>query len=179
MSDETNPMIDTSLKGERKQVTIIFADISGFTALNDAAKTPGEVESVVRLINSLLRTLSEAIYEFDGHIDKYIGDEIMAIFGAPTAHEDDPERAIRAVLSMRERLEKFNENPPMPLPEPLGIHGGISTGTVIAGWFGTERTRSYTVMGRCGKCGLASGKRFGTGRVPDQREYLQLKSPLF
>ena len=139
--------MDTSLEGERKQVTIIFADISGFTALNDAAKTPGEVEAVVRLINSLLKTLSEAIYEFDGHIDKYIGDEIMAIFGAPTAHEDDPERALRAVLSMQERLEKFNQNPPMPLPEPLGIHGGVSTGTVIAGWFGTERTRSYTVMG--------------------------------
>lgn len=140
-------MIDSSLEGERKQVTIIFADISGFTALNDAAKTPSEVESVVRLINLLLQTLSEAIYEFDGYIDKYIGDEIMAVFGAPKAHEDDPERALRAVLSMQERLEEFNRNPPMPLPEELGIHGGISTGTVIAGYFGTERTRSYTVMG--------------------------------
>ncbi len=140
-------MIDSSLEGERKQVTIIFADISGFTALNDAAKTPSEVESVVRLINLLLQTLSEAIYEFDGYIDKYIGDEIMAVFGAPKAHEDDPERALRAVLSMQERLEAFNNDPPMPLPEPLGIHGGISTGTVIAGYFGTERTRSYTVMG--------------------------------
>ncbi len=147
MNGNSTSTVDTSLKGERKQVTIIFADISGFTALNDAAKTPEEVEAVVRLINSLLRTLSEAIYEFDGHIDKYIGDEIMAIFGAPKAHEDDPERALRAVLSMKERLTDFNENPPMPLPEPLGIHGGISTGTVIAGWFGTERTRSYTVMG--------------------------------
>ena len=147
MNDATTSHIDTSLEGERKQVTIIFADISGFTALNDAAKTPGEVEAVVRLINLLLQTLSEAIYEFDGHIDKYIGDEIMAIFGAPTAHEDDPERAMRAVLSMQERLEKFNDDPPMKLPERLGIHGGISTGTVIAGWFGTERTRSYTVMG--------------------------------
>ncbi len=147
MNNTPKPMMDGSLEGERKQVTIIFADISGFTALNDAAKTPGEVEAVVRLINLLLQTLSEAIYEFDGNIDKYIGDSIMAIFGAPKAHEDDPERALRAVLSMQERLEQFNNDPPMRLPEPLGIHGGISTGTVIAGWFGTERTRSYTVMG--------------------------------
>jgi class 3 adenylate cyclase len=147
MSDSAPSKLDNALEGERRQVTIIFADISGFTALNDAAKTPGEVEAVVRLINLLLQTLSEAIYEFDGHIDKYIGDEIMAIFGAPKAHEDDPERALRAVLSMQERLKKFNQNPPMPLPEELGIHGGVSTGTVIAGWFGTERTRSYTVMG--------------------------------
>ena len=140
-------IINTPIEGERKQVTIIFADISGFTALNDAAKSPDEVEQVVRLINLCLQELSEAIYEFDGYIDKYIGDAIMAVFGAPRAHEDDPERALRAALSMRERLEKFNQSPPMPLPEELGIHMGINTGTVIAGILGTDRKRSYTVMG--------------------------------
>jgi len=136
-----------SIEGERRQVTIIFADVSGFTALNDAAKTPADVERVVGLINHLLQELSEAIYEYDGYIDKYIGDEIMAIFGAPKAHENDPELALRAVLAMEERLRKFNKNPPMPLPKPLGIHGGINTGTVIAGMVGTDRKRSYTVMG--------------------------------
>ena len=140
-------LISAPIEGERKQVTIIFADISGFTALNDAAKSPAEVEQVVRLINVCLQELSEAIFEFDGYIDKYIGDAIMAVFGAPRAHEDDPERALRAALSMQERLEKFNQSPPMPLPEPLGIHMGINTGTVIAGLVGTDRKRSYTVMG--------------------------------
>ena len=148
-ADNSDPdsIINVALEGERKQVTIIFADISGFTALNDAAKSPAEVEQVVRLINLCLQELSEAIYEFDGHIDKYIGDAIMAVFGAPRAHEDDPERALRAALAMKQRLEEFNQNPPMPLPEPLGIHMGINTGTVIAGMVGTERKRSYTVMG--------------------------------
>lgn len=140
-------LITAPIEGERRQVTIIFADISGFTALNDAAKSPAEVEQVVRLINLCLQELSEAIYEFDGQIDKYIGDAIMAVFGAPKAHEDDPERALRAALAMQERLEKFNRNPPMPLPEPLGIHMGINTGTVIAGDIGADRNRSYTVMG--------------------------------
>jgi class 3 adenylate cyclase/tetratricopeptide (TPR) repeat protein len=140
-------IINAPIEGERKQVTIIFADISGFTALNDAAKSPAEVEQVVRLINLCLQELSEAIYEFDGYIDKYIGDAIMAVFGAPRAHEDDPERALRAALSMKKRLEKFNQSPPMPLPEPLDIHMGINTGTVIAGMVGTDRKRSYTVMG--------------------------------
>jgi len=140
-------ILNAPIEGERKQVTIIFADISGFTALNDAANSPAEVEQVVRLINLCLQELSEAIYEFDGYIDKYIGDAIMAVFGAPRAHEDDPERALRTALSMRERLEAFNQNPPMPLPEPLGIHMGINTGTVIAGMVGTDRKRSYTVMG--------------------------------
>jgi len=140
-------IIDAPIQGDRRQVTVIFADISGFTALNDAAKTPAEVENVVRLINGLLSELSEAIYEYDGYIDKYIGDEIMALFGAPTAHENDAELALRAALSMMERLEEFNQNPPVPLPAPLGIHMGVNTGMVIAGMVGTERKRSYTVMG--------------------------------
>ncbi len=140
-------LVSTPIEGERKQVTIIFADISGFTALNDAATNPAEVEQVIRLINLLLNTLSEVIYEYDGYIDKYIGDAIMAIFGAPRAHEDDPERALRAALAMKERLEQFNQSPPIVLPEPLGIHMGINTGTVIAGMVGTDRKRSYTVMG--------------------------------
>jgi class 3 adenylate cyclase/tetratricopeptide (TPR) repeat protein len=143
----TESLMSAAIEGERKQVTIIFADISGFTALNDAANSPAEVEQVIRLINLCLQELSEAIYEFDGYIDKYIGDAIMAIFGAPKAHEDDPERALRAALAMQERLKQFNENPPMPLPEELGIHMGINTGTVIAGMVGTDRKRSYTVMG--------------------------------
>ncbi|MEW5957522.1 MAG: adenylate/guanylate cyclase domain-containing protein [Chloroflexota bacterium] len=144
---DADSLVNAPIEGERKQVTIIFADISGFTALNDAAKSPAEVEQVVRLINLCLQELSEAIYEYDGYIDKYIGDAIMAIFGAPKAHEDDPERALRAALAMQHRLEQFNQHPPMPLPEPLGIHMGINTGTVIAGMVGTDRKRSYTVMG--------------------------------
>ncbi|MDX1524327.1 MAG: adenylate/guanylate cyclase domain-containing protein, partial [Anaerolineae bacterium] len=145
-NDDTTSIIDAPIEGERKLVTIIFADISGFTALNDAAKSPAEVEQVVRLINLCLQELSEDIFEFDGYIDKYIGDAIMAIFGAPKAHEDDPERALRAALAMQRRLEEFNQNPPVSLPEPLGIHMGINTGTVIAGMVGARR-RSYTVMG--------------------------------
>jgi class 3 adenylate cyclase/predicted ATPase len=133
------------IEGERRQVTIIFADISGFTALNDAAKTPAEVEQVVRLINLCLQELSKAIYEFDGRIDKYIGDAIMAVFGAPKAHEDDPERALRAALAMQDKLDKFNKE--QHLSNPLGIHMGINTGTVIAGEIGAAQSRSYTVMG--------------------------------
>lgn len=144
---EDNSIINAPLQGDRRQVTVVFADISGFTALNDAAKTPAQVEQVVRLINELLSELSNAIYEYDGYIDKYIGDEIMALFGAPVAHENDPELALRAALSIMEHLERFNENPPFPLPAPLGVHIGINTGTVIAGMVGTDRKRSYTVMG--------------------------------
>ncbi len=141
----TTSILSAPIEGERRQVTIIFADISGFTSLNDAAKSPAEVEQVVRLINLCLQELSEAIYEYEGRIDKYIGDAIMAVFGAPKAHEDDPERALRAALAMKERLDNFNKS--QRLESPLGIHMGINTGTVIAGEIGADRNRSYTVMG--------------------------------
>ena len=147
LSITEEPLNVSTIEGERRQVTVIFADMSGFTALNDAAKSPAEVERVVALVNYLLQELSEAVYEFDGYIDKYIGDEIMAVFGAPKSHENDPELALRAALSMMERLKKFNDNPPFPLAKPLGMHIGINTGTVIAGMVGTKRKRSYTVMG--------------------------------
>lgn len=135
------------IEGERKLVTVIFADISGFTALTDAANTSAEAEQVVQIVNHCLSELSDVVYEYDGYIDKYIGDALMAIFGAPRTHEDDPERALRCALAMRERLEAFNNNPPFPLVEPLGIHMGINSGTVIAGLIGTDRKRAYTVMG--------------------------------
>ncbi len=141
----TTSILHAPIEGERRQVTIIFADISGFTALNDAAKSPAEVEQVVRLINECLQELSEAIYEYEGRIDKYIGDAIMAVFGAPKAHEDDPERALRAALAMKERLDNFNKS--QLLENPLGIHMGINTGTVIAGEIGAGDAKSYTVMG--------------------------------
>jgi len=146
-SNLSETFISSAIEGERKQVTIIFADISGFTALNDAANTPNEVEKVLQIVNHCLHMLSEVVHEYDGYIDKYMGDAIMAVFGAPRSHEDDPERALRTALAMRERLEEFNRNPPFPLAEPLGIHLGINTGTVIAGLIGTKRKRSYTVMG--------------------------------
>src|SRR6185437_9012457 len=90
--------------GERKQVTVLFADISGFTALGERL----DPEDVVTLTNEVLKELAEAVYQYEGYIDKFVGDAIMAVFGAPVAHEDDPERALRTGLAMRERMERFN-----------------------------------------------------------------------
>jgi class 3 adenylate cyclase/tetratricopeptide (TPR) repeat protein len=129
--------------GERKQVTVMFADISGFTAMSEQR----DAEEVVTLLNACFAKLTECVYRYEGTIDKYIGDAIMAVFGAPRAHEDDPERAIRTALDMREALDEFNASPPLPLADPLGIHMGIGTGYVVAGLIGTERHQDYTVMG--------------------------------
>jgi class 3 adenylate cyclase/tetratricopeptide (TPR) repeat protein len=131
------------VEGERRPVTVVFADVSGFTALSEKL----DPEDVATLMNDCLKELADAVYQYEGMVDKFIGDCIMAVFGAPVALEDDAERALRAALSMRERLERFNQHWTDKLEEPLALHIGINSGTVIAGNVGTDLRMSYTVMG--------------------------------
>jgi class 3 adenylate cyclase len=131
------------LEGERKQVTVLFADVSGFTSLSERL----DPEEVTALTNEVLRELAEAIYQHEGYVDKFIGDAVMAVFGAPVAHEDDPERALRSALAMRERQERLGRRWQEKLGQSLPLHIGIHTGTVIAGNIGPDLRLSYTVMG--------------------------------
>jgi class 3 adenylate cyclase/tetratricopeptide (TPR) repeat protein len=124
---------------ERKLVTILFVDISGFTALSETL----DAEDVRRLINACFNHLAPILQKYGGTIDKFIGDEIMALFGAPVAHEDDPERALRAALEMMEGIEPFNRTH----GTKLGLHIGINSGGVVAGSVGTQDRLDYSVMG--------------------------------
>src|SRR3954469_7410111 len=124
---------------ERKLVTIVFADISGFTALSEKL----DPERVRELINACFDWLVPIVQKYDGTIDKFIGDEIMALFGAPIAHEDDAERALRAALEMMKAIIAFNH----ANETELGLHLGINTGMVVAGEIGGHDRRDYSVMG--------------------------------
>ncbi|PYK67332.1 MAG: hypothetical protein DME45_10395, partial [Verrucomicrobia bacterium] len=125
--------------GERKVVTIVFADVSGFTALSETL----DPEKVRELINACFDWLVPVVQKYDGTIDKFIGDEIMALFGAPVAHEDDAERALRAALEMMDVIAAFNG----ANGTELGLHTGINTGLVVAGQIGGHDRRDYSVMG--------------------------------
>lgn len=131
------------VEGERRQVTVVFADVSGFTALSEKL----DPEEVALLMNDCLKELADVVYQYEGMIDKFIGDCIMAVFGAPVALEDDAERALRAALAMRERVEAFNRRSIAKLEEPLALHIGVNSGTVIAGNVGNDLRMNYTVMG--------------------------------
>ena len=124
---------------ERKVVTIVFADVSGFTALSEKL----DPEKVRELINACFAWLVPVVQKYDGTIDKFIGDEIMAVFGAPVAHEDDAERALRAALDMMDAIIAFNH----ANGTALGLHLGINTGLVVAGQIGGHDRRDYSVMG--------------------------------
>lgn len=137
-----------SFEGERKAVTIMFADISGFTAMSEKMD-PEQVRSMMNACFDALAPIitkgdkARGLVGYDGTVNKFIGDEIMALFGAPQAHENDPERALRAALDMMQELEKFNAKH----GTDLGLHFGINTGTVIAGSIGSAAQQQYDVMG--------------------------------
>ncbi len=124
---------------ERKLVTIVFADVSGFTALSERL----DPEKVREVINACFDWLVPVVQKYEGTIDKFIGDEIMAVFGAPVAHEDDAERALRAALDLMDAIVAFNH----ANGTELGLHIGINTGLVVAGEIGGRDRRDYSVIG--------------------------------
>lgn len=128
---------------ERRNVTVLFADISGFTAMSEKL----DPEVVTTIMNGCMRNLADIVTRYEGYVDKFIGDCIMAIFGAPIAHENDPELALRAALDMMKSMEEYNKTLPVQLETPLALHTGINTGMVIAGGMGTDHKMQYTVMG--------------------------------
>ncbi|MGB3340439.1 MAG: adenylate/guanylate cyclase domain-containing protein, partial [bacterium] len=131
-----------TIEKERKDVTVIFADISGFTTMSEAL----DPEELTILMNECFRKLGAMVYRYEGIIDKFIGDCIMAIFGAPVTHQDDPERAILACLDMQNALKEINYSLD-PSLKKLTIHSGVNTGVVIAGKVGSDLQMDYTVMG--------------------------------
>ncbi|UCG90930.1 MAG: AAA family ATPase, partial [candidate division WOR-3 bacterium] len=122
---------------QRRRVAVMFADISGFTALSETL----DPEEVKGLIDRCLKRLSGAIYKYEGYIDKFIGDCIMALFGAPVAHEDDPLRAAISAIDLMREIENFNKENRTNLALSIGInYGMVATGDL-------GRPGEYTVMG--------------------------------
>jgi len=127
------------LAGERKLVTVMFADISGFTSLSEK----NDPETLRALMNACFDRMVPVIQEYGGTVDKFIGDEIMALFGAPKAHERHAEMACNAALDLFDALRDFN----FGHNTTLELHIGINTGLVIAGGIGSEGRHEYSVMG--------------------------------
>jgi len=137
----------TAAPGERKMVTMLFSDVSGFTALSEKYKTKPEL--IAEVMNRCHKRLGDIIYKHEGVIDKIVGDELMAMFGAPIIHEDDPERAIWCALEMMEEMQRFSDETQEELGvPPLTVHIGINTGRVSIGNLVPGSTRmDYTVIG--------------------------------
>jgi adenylate cyclase len=130
-------------ESDRRLATILFADLSGFTSISEGL----DPEDVRALQNDLLDTLRSTLDRYEAFVEKFVGDAVMAVFGAPTAHEDDPERALRAALEMHERVADLSAQWEKRLPRPLQLHIGINTGRVVAGHIGSAEGAAYAVTG--------------------------------
>ncbi|MEH2044807.1 GAF domain-containing protein [Nostoc sp.] len=135
---------DALMVGERKEVTILFSDIRGYTTLTENL---GAAE-VVLLLNQYFETMVEAVFNHEGTLDKFIGDALMAVFGAPLPlTENHAWRAVQSALDMRRRLEEFNQRRIIQAQPQIRIGIGISSGDVVSGNIGSRKRMDYTVIG--------------------------------
>ena len=134
---------DLKLGGEEREVSVLFADIRGFTALSER-QHPSDL---LDLLNRYLSCMTEVIEGEGGVIDKYIGDAIMALFGAPLAHGDDAQRAVRAALAMGHELVRLNRELTAQGLPAIATGIGINTGLVVAGNMGSTPRLNYSVIG--------------------------------
>ena len=132
-----------NLGGEERDVTVLFSDIRGFTAMSEKMKP----KEVVSTLNSYFSEMIDIIFKFDGTLDKIVGDELMVVFGAPIARDDDAERAVQTAIGMVESLKKFNDKRVKKGKVPINAGIGINKGKVISGNIGSKDQMDYTVIG--------------------------------
>lgn len=140
-----HPPASAAHRDEFRDVTILFADVSGFTAMSERL----DPEAIHALMNDCFDGLGRIVQNHGGHIDKYIGDSIMALYGAPTAHEDDPLRAAETALEMQSFLAGFGGRHASggAAASSFQMRIGLNSGLVLAGAVGSEGRRDYSVMG--------------------------------
>src|SRR5262249_35602162 len=133
------PIAVEQAEGERRHVTVIFADLAGFAALSNEL----DPEYVRDLLERFFGRIDSIVETYGGRVDKHIGDCVMGVFGAPLAHGNDAERAVRAALSIREIMPELSTE----VRRPMSVHIGLASGRVVASPTGSATHREYTVTG--------------------------------
>jgi adenylate cyclase len=140
-----------------EECTVFNSDIRGFTRMSESA----DPTHLVEILNDYFEQMVETVFKYDGTLDKFMGDGIMALFGAPVAAEDDPLRCVQCALEQMEVLQRMNQQLAELSREPLAIGIGIHTGPLVAGYIGSSKALSYTVIGDTANtsarlCGVAA-----------------------
>ena len=166
------------LGGDKKNLTVLFSDIRGFTTISENM-TP---EDLVHLFNEYLTAMTDIVFKYDGLLDKYMGDAIMAVFGAPLDQPDHALRACSTALDMMEELKKLQKKWADEGRPVLDIGIGISSGDMVVGNMGSQMRFDYTVMGDSVNLGSSLegiNKEYGTNIVISEYTYAAVKDALF
>ena len=162
------------LGGARREMTVLFSDIRGFTTFSEA----GQPEGVVQQLNEYFTRMVDVVFAHRGTLDKFVGDAVMALFGAPLDDPDHAEHAVQAAIAMLKELEDLNRRWAEEGRPTLAIGVGINTGEMVAGNIGSETIMSYTVIGDA--VNLASrleslNKQYGTAIIISAATRARLK----
>jgi class 3 adenylate cyclase/tetratricopeptide (TPR) repeat protein len=126
---DSAPNTPSYIEGERKYVTVLFSDMSGYTVMSERL----DPEDVKEITSRIFARISKIIDKYEGFVEKFIGDAVMALFGVPKAHEDDPVRAIQAAREIHDLVEALSPELEGRVGRPLAMHTGINTGIVVTG----------------------------------------------
>ncbi len=145
-----------STEGERKHVTVLFSDLSGYTAMAEKL----DPEEVKEITGRIFGEVSKIITKYDGFVEKYAGDAVMALFGANQSHEDDPMRAVKTAAEIHDLVQTLSPQYEEKIGQPLIMHTGINTGLVVTGEvdMGTWHSWCGRRHHQCGRAVKLSGK---------------------
>src|SRR5215470_453860 len=135
---------EVAVEGERKQVTVLFADIRGSMEL----LAHRDVEAAQKLMDPVLERMIEAVHRYEGTVNRVLGDGIMALFGAPIAHEDHAVRACYAALRMQETVTRYADEVQRSHGVPVTIRVGLNSGEIVVCAIGNDLHMDYTVVGQ-------------------------------
>ncbi|MCP3061535.1 FHA domain-containing protein [Myxococcus sp. K38C18041901] len=168
------------------EVSCLFADIRGFTTISEN-ESPQEV---VSMLNTFFTAMADVVFRYEGNLDKFIGDCVMAVWGPPLSHPDDAARAVRAALEMQEAVDQINRNRVAAGKAPIEVGIGINTGQAVVGYMGSAERHEFTAIGDTVNtasrlCGMAKSgevlasestvRRSGTGFDVEELPAMQVK----
>jgi class 3 adenylate cyclase/pimeloyl-ACP methyl ester carboxylesterase len=164
-----------SLEGERKQVTVLFVDVSGFTALSEKL----DPEDVHQLMDRAFELMLAEVHRYEGTVNQFLGDGLMALFGAPIAHEDHPVRAVHAALGIQRSLARYREQLEANREINFQVRMGLNTGAVVVGKIGDNLRMDYTAVGNTTNVAARLLALAEPGRVLISEETAKAASPYF
>ncbi len=151
----------SALEGERKQVTVLFVDVSGFTSMAERL----DPEDVHRLMTRAFELMLAEVHRYEGTVNQFLGDGIMALFGAPIAHEDHARRAMHAALAIRKALDEYQDELQRKREITFQVRQGLNTGLVVVGSIGTDLRMDYTAVGDTTNVAARLQQAAGRGRI--------------